>query len=114
MTEGSPLGIAMIGKDGKYKYFNLKFIRIFGYTIEGTPTGREWCKRVFPDKKYRNHIIAKWINDQEEYGVGESRPRQFTVICKDGSTKVIHFRPVTMENKDQFVIYEDVTEKSRL
>jgi len=108
------LGIAMLGKEGKYKYINPKFISIFGYTREELPTGREWFKRAFPDKKYRQHVISKWMNDQREFGIGESRPRHFNVTCKDGSTKVIHFRPVTMENKDQFVIYEDITEKSHL
>jgi PAS domain S-box-containing protein len=114
LTEGSPLGIAMLGKEGKYKYINPKFISIFGYAREEIPTGREWFKRAFPDKKYRQHVISKWMNDQREFGIGESRPRHFNVTCKDGSTKVILFRPVTMENKDQFVIYEDVTEKSHL
>jgi len=114
LTEKSPLGISMIQEDGRYLYLNPKFIEMFGYEIDDIPTGKEWFQKVFPDKEYRNHVISTWENDLKEFSIGESRPRNFDVTCKDGSTKEIHFRPVAMENKYQLVIYEDITEKNRL
>jgi len=113
LVEESPLGVSMIGKDGHYKYFNSKFIEIFGYTLEDIPTGREWFAKAYPDQEYRNQAISTWINDLKKAKHGSSRPRTFTVRCKDGSEKVIYFRPVTMEVGDQFVIYEDITERKQ-
>ena len=114
LVEESPLGISLIGKNGNYKYINPQFSKIFGYTIEDIPTGAVWFKKSFPGKIYRQNVIQTWIEDQKRIKVGQVRPRIFTVTCKDGSRKEIYFRVVTMENLDQFVIYEDITEKSKL
>jgi len=114
LVEESPLGVSLIGKDGSYRYLNPKFVEIFGYTLEEIPTGKEWFRKAYRDEKYRKEVLAAWMDDQKRYGIGESRPRTYQVTCKDGSKKVIHFRPVTMENGDQLVIYEDVTENQWL
>ncbi len=112
LVEESPLGISFIGKDGRYKYLNPQFEEMFGYTIADVPTGEEWFRKAYPDKKYRQQLVRVWNEDKNISGVGQSRPRVYTVTCKDGSSKEIHFRPVTLENLDQFVIYEDITEKT--
>jgi len=114
LVEESPLGVSLIGKDGRYRYLNPKFVEIFGYTLEEIPTGKEWFRKAYPDEKYRKEVLASWIDDHRRYGIGGARPRTYQVTCKDGSRKVIHFRPVTMESGDQLVIYEDVTETERL
>jgi len=113
LVEESPLGICLIGKDGQYKYVNNKFIDMFGYTLEDIPTGRDWFMKVYPDPKYRDQIISTWIRDLKETKIGESRPRLFSVTCKDGSEILTQFRPVSMETGEQFVIYEDLTEIKR-
>jgi len=114
MVEGSPLGVSFIGEKGNYKYVNPKFVEMFGYVLGDIPTGREWFEKAHPDREYRNQVISTWINDLKESGEGEARPRTFPVKCKDGSEKVVHFRPVTMETGDQMVVYEDITEKRHL
>lgn len=114
LVEQSPLGISLIGRDGRYKYLNPQFQNIFGYTIEDVPTGTAWFRQAFPDEQFRREVINVWKGDLQESGVGRSRPRVYSVFCKNGSRKNIQFRPVTLENLDQFVIYEDTTEKSML
>jgi len=111
LVEESPLGVSIIGRDGHYKYINPKFIEIFGYTLEDIPRGREWFRKAYPDQEYRSQVVSTWINDLKESKRGESRPRIFIVTCKDGLEKTIHFRPVTMETWEQFVIYENITER---
>jgi PAS domain S-box-containing protein len=113
LVEESPFGVSLIGKDGHYKYLNPKVVEVLGYDRKDIPTGQEWFNKAYPDPKYRNQVISTWINDLKGSKVGECRPRVFTVKCKDGSEKTIHFRPVTMETGDQFVIYEDITEQKR-
>ncbi len=114
LVEESPFGVSMVDKDGHYQYINPKFVEIFGYTLNDTPTGRDWFRKAFPDREYRHQVISTWISDLEGVTPDESRPRSFTVTCKDGSHRVILFRPVTVGSKDQFVIYEDITEKKCL
>ncbi len=116
LVEQLPMGVSIIkkSKEGHYEYINPKFIEMFGHTLEDIPTGKKWFRKAYPDPENRNQVISTWITDHKEFKVGEARPRIFTVTCKDGSEKVIHFIPVTMESGDQFVIYEDITERQQV
>ncbi|MBN1849488.1 MAG: PAS domain S-box protein [Deltaproteobacteria bacterium] len=113
LVEEFPFGVSLVSQDGKWEYLNTKFTEIFGYTLEDIPSGRDWFKKAHPDSRYREHVISTWINDQHESKVGEARERTFPVTCKDGSEKLIHFRPVGMETGERFVIFEDITEKKQ-
>jgi len=113
LVEKSPLGISLIGKDDRYKYINPMFVEIFGYTMEDIPTGREWFRKAYPDEEYRKQAISTWINDVKESEAEEFHPPVFTVKCKDGSEKAIHFRMVIMETGEQLVIYEDITDRKQ-
>jgi len=114
LVDASPLGVSLVGPDSHYKYFNPKFTEIFGYTLEDIPKGRDWFRMAYPDEAYRREVIAQWLNDLQEFPSGESRPRTFKAIGKDGAEKVIRFSPVSMETGDQLVIYEDITERKKL
>ncbi len=114
LTEKSPFGVSMIGENGRYLYLNPKFIEMFGYELKDIPSGKEWFQKAFPGSEYRKEVISTWVNDQESSEIGEARPRTFFTICKDNTEKLIHFRPVTLESKQQLVIYEDITERNRL
>jgi len=114
LVEKLPLGIALITKDSRYQYINPEFVEIFGYTLDDIPTGRKWFEKAFPDPHYRQEIISLWLKDLESHSVGQTRPRVFTVRCKDKAEKIIHFKPVTMEAGEQFVLYEDITARKKL
>ena len=114
LVEESPLGVSIISKDGRYTYLNPTFKAIFGYDLEDIPTGKSWFRKAFRDREYRGKVIFTWIQDLKEARPGVYRLRTFTVACKDGSEKTIHFRSVTMKTGDQFVLYEDVTERKKL
>jgi diguanylate cyclase (GGDEF)-like protein/PAS domain S-box-containing protein len=111
LVEEAPLAVALIGKDGHYKYVNSKFTEIFGYTLEDIPTGREWFQKAYPHEEYREHVVSTWLNDLKHAKRGEPRPRTFTVRCRNGSDKMIYFIPVLMESEDQCIIYEDITKR---
>ena len=110
LVEESPVGISLIGKDGTYKYLNSRFIELLGYTLNDIPTGREWFRKAYPDKKYRKEVISTWIEDIKQHAIGKSRPRKYTVTCKDGSEKIVQFNAVTLPNQDQMISCEDFTE----
>jgi two-component system cell cycle sensor histidine kinase/response regulator CckA len=111
LVDQSPLGVSFIDPDGRYAYLNPKFREIFGYTLEDIPTGRDWFSQAFPDPAYRRQVVSTWVEDQKRAGIGEARPRTFSVRCQDGTVKEIHFRPVALEEGRQLVIYEDITER---
>ncbi len=113
LTEELPLGVAIIDRSGRYRYLSPKFTEIFGYTLADIPTGKEWFAKAFPNAQYRREVRSVWMNELREAKIGESRPRTYSVICKDGREKIIHFRPVTLGTKDQLIIYEDISERSR-
>ena len=113
LVERFPLAVAIIDPEGKYTYVNPKFTELFGYTLEDTPTGKDWFKKVLRNPERRKEAIACWVEDLRKYPTGEIRPRVFPVTCKDGSEKLILFRTVTSEQGDHFVTYEDVTESRK-
>lgn len=114
LTEASPMGIALLNRDGRYKYINPKFVEIFGYQIDEISTGKIWFKKAFPDETYRREVISTWLNDKDKAPEGESRPRIYKAKCKDGSEKVINFQPVTLITGDQLVICEDISEAKHM
>jgi PAS domain S-box-containing protein len=113
VVEFSPFPAAIIDADGAYAFVNRQFTETFGYALEDIPTGREWFVKAFPDETYRREAIAAWQEDWGRAKQGQSRPRTFSVRCKDGEEKVILFRPVELCDGTQYVIYEDVTEDRR-
>jgi two-component system cell cycle sensor histidine kinase/response regulator CckA len=113
LAEQMPLGLSFISSDGNYEYVNPGFAKLMGYGLEDFSTGHEWFVKVFPDADYRRHVIDSWKNDLKNTRQGEARPREYSVTCKDGSKKIILFRPVTMNDGRQFVLYEDITERKK-
>jgi len=114
LAELSPLPISVIGKNGNYEFLNMKFVEVFGYTLNDLPDGKTWFRLAYPDPDYRAKVIATWKFDLADAEEHEIRPRNFTVRCKDGSDKEIVFLPATMYNGKQFIIYEDITERKRI
>ncbi|MDI6719216.1 MAG: PAS domain S-box protein [Methanomicrobiales archaeon] len=109
----SPYPIAIIDRNGEYCYINRKFTETFGYTRRDIPDGRAWFARAFPDPEYRRQAVETWKSDLARASVGEVRMREFDVRCKNGTVKPIVFRPVTLSDGNQYVTYEDMTEKRR-
>jgi PAS domain S-box-containing protein len=111
LTEDSPFALVMISKEGEFKYVNPKFIELFGYDLEDVPDGRTWFRKAYPDQAYRHQVIASWVGDLERAKPREKRPRTFTVSCKDGTEKIISFIPLQLDNGDNLMTCEDVTER---
>jgi len=114
LSEQSPMGMALIDRQGRYEYVNPAFVSIFGYTLKEVPTGADWFRSAFPDPDARREAIRAWKEDFARSSAGEARPRTLDVTCKDGARKSILFHPVTLSRGRQFVLYEDVTQQREL
>lgn len=111
LAEAAPLGISIISPNGRYRYINPKFQKMFGYTLEDIPTGREWFARAYPDPAYRKSVISDWKKEFQDLRPGEVRPRTFRVTCKDGREKLIKFRSVALATGDILLFYEDISQQ---
>jgi len=111
LAEQSPFGIAMIDASGRYIYVNPRFTEMLGYTLEDIGRGKTWFRLAYPDPPYRSLVIKTWSQDLKRSEREQPRPRTYTVTCKDGSTKIIHFRPLTLSDGMQLVFYEDITDR---
>ncbi|MBW2610728.1 MAG: PAS domain S-box protein, partial [Deltaproteobacteria bacterium] len=115
LGEDAPFGITMLDSDLRFEYLNPKFTEIFGYTKEDLPDKELWFEKAYPDESYREKVIDTWRGDLvEDVGVEEIKPRVFTVRCKDGQDKIIHFRAVALEDGRQLLTYEDITKKTKM
>jgi two-component system cell cycle sensor histidine kinase/response regulator CckA len=108
------MGIALMDKDNNYKYLNPKFVEMFGYRADEISTGREWLRKLYPDKDYRNIVIANWKSNLVKFGIREAKIQTHDVQCKDGSRKTIKFTSANMESGDQIIFCEDITGQKRL
>ncbi|MEI6135075.1 MAG: PAS domain S-box protein [Desulfomonile sp.] len=114
LAENSPFGTVMIDPDGSFSYVNPKFKEIFGYDLNDVPNGREWFRKAFPEADYRHKVISTWIEDFKPNAPGETRPRVFSVICKDGGQKIVHFRPVKLDSGEDLMTCEDITARKQI
>lgn len=113
LAQYSPIGMALIDKEGIFSYFNPKFKELFGYDLNEISCGGDWFRRAYPDPTYRHEVISSWINDSKDLGPGEKRPRIFKVTCKDRTEKIIKFVAVKLEDGGDLLTCEDITESKR-
>ena len=114
LVENSPLAMALVDSEGVIEYINLKAIEIFGYLPQDIPNMDRWWVQAYPDKKYRDEVIAQWSGLVGEALVNkrEIEQREYRVTCKNGSVKVVTIYGVWVGDK-VLAVFEDVTERKR-
>ena len=108
------MGIALIDAEGRYKYVNPVFKKLFGYSLQEIATGRYWFRKAFPEPQYRRQVVGAWINCLADPEIEMKRPRRYAVRCQDGTEKIIQFRLAPLKNGDHYIFYEDFTERRQL
>jgi PAS domain S-box-containing protein len=111
ITEHAPFGMALIDKDGTFRYINSKFNELFGYDLDEIPKGREWFNKAYPDPEYRQRAISAWIEDAKDKSSNTKVPRTFNVTCKNGTKKTIRFIFVKLDDDENLLACEDITEQ---
>ncbi len=114
LVENAPLAVLLLRQDGVFEYANQRFTEIFGYTQSEITCGREWFRKAFPDPENRHRVISHWIADQQAIREGRHSDYTYEVICRDGSQKIVLFRPVALPgDSGHLVIMEDISERKR-
>ena len=109
ILQKAPYGVVMMDRDGKYLYMNEELTKITGYTFEDVPTGRDWFRRAYPDKNYRENVIRSWKSDITRKGVLQI----FTIVCKNGKKRDVEFRPYYLDEGRYIVMLSDITKQKR-
>mgnify|MGYP002475847758 CR=1 FL=1 len=114
ITDNSPFPISIIDRSGNTLYVNNAFTGLFGYTREDIPTEKEWFEKAFPDSSESEcqDIMVALKQDLAGSVSHNAEPSVFPVTCKDGTVRQIHFCPITLVSGEQFVVYEDFTDKT--
>ena len=114
VVENSPLSMALVNSDGVIEYINLKAIETFGYLPQDIPNMDHWWVQAYPDKTYRDEVIAQWTGLVREALTHnhEIEQREYRVTCKNGSVKVAAIFGVWIADK-VLVIFDDITERKQ-
>ncbi len=107
-VERAPYGVLHVSATGKIEYLNRQFTAITGYTINSLPTVRTFLRKAFPNRRYRHEVLAEW-----KRSMGKGASAWFSVVCKDGSTREVEFRPTLFEEGRLVVMIFDVSERKR-
>jgi len=110
MTELAPYPISLIDCSGNYRFLNKKFEQLFGYTIQDIPTDKDWISKAFCDSTESTNITRTWKQDMKGSGTGVTH--KFPVTCKNGTVRQISIHPISLTRGEQFVVYEDLTDKT--
>ncbi|MGO9377131.1 MAG: PAS domain S-box protein [Dissulfurispiraceae bacterium] len=115
LIDRNPVAMAVADKDGKFSFFNNKFIETFGYTLEDISSVDEWWPRAYPDEEYRQKVINGWRTAANKAirGIKQMGHQEWRVTCKDGSFRDIEFSMASLQDFD-VVIFHDVTERKVL
>ena len=114
LGEDAPFGISIMDGNMRFEYLNPNFTQIFGYAIDDIPNKNSWFEKAYPEPTYRETVMSTWKKDKDEStGPTEIKPRIYTVHCKNGQDKIIHFRAVQLESSRQLITYEDISDRAR-
>ena len=115
LVDESPLSIALVGKDGQFKYLNPRFVGSFGYGLDDLSSWREWLEKACPDQQHRREMDRLRQQEPAEGGTAIFGVHPaLHVTCKDGTVLRVQARIALLAAGDQIVTFEDVSEQVRL
>jgi PAS domain S-box-containing protein len=109
-----PIAAYEIQPPKRFEFINPKFTEWFGYTIEDIPDIEHWKKAAYRDEAYFRQKEKEWhekLKKVQTGEMGEPRPLDVTIYCKDGSTKDLEMSFSTDANMC-YVTFNDVTERN--
>ena len=114
LMERVPIPLAVLNKNRKIIFVNDQFTRVFGYTLAEIPTLESWWRRAYPDAAYRRQVTENWETRVRRTADAriETEPREFSVICKDGTVRWVVITGINIED-DILAAFIDITERKR-
>ncbi|WP_018410331.1 response regulator [Methyloversatilis thermotolerans] len=109
-----PLPISLFERNGRIVYLNESFVATFGYTLDDIPDAETWFRLAYPDPVYREEVQRTWAQDLADapLAAGLVKSRPYSVICKDGSRKIVEIGGMMSEDPN-ITILSDITDRRR-
>lgn len=116
IIEASPVPFALNDENRNITYLNSAFTNTFGYTIDEISTLEDWWPKAYPDKVYREWVMATWqIHLEEAKKIGRTfEPIELNIVCKNGNIKTVIASAVSLDAKfedEHLVVLYDITER---
>jgi PAS domain S-box-containing protein len=114
-VDKSPRPMALVRPDGIIEYINQKAIEAFGYQPEDIPDMDKWWVKAYPDKEYRDEVIAQWMRLVGEARLNnrEIEKKEYHVTCKDGRVLVTSIYGIWVADK-VLAMFDDITDRKKL
>ena len=110
----APIPLGYFSSSGVPAFFNDRFVKVFGYTVDDVPTLEDWFQRAYPDMDYRNWVMENWadiVSRSMRTGT-DIEPMEYNVTCKDGTVRVVEISGIFLGN-DFLASFVDVTERKQ-
>lgn len=114
LSDNAPFGMILADEKGQFLYTNKKFTELFGYDRLDIPDNKSWIKNIFPTTKYRHNAKSIWTDELKKINPGEQKSKDFTVICKNGTQKIINFTFSILSSGGYLIACEDITNLKRV
>lgn len=115
LIEYAPIGLAVVGQDGRIRQANGHCRSLLGYRPEDMRSLDDWWQNAFPDAETRKAAVeaAQRMTEQSRDTCTASGPQQFDVVCADGTTKNIAFHYVDFGDVGLWTLI-DITDHYRI
>lgn len=110
----NPIPLGMVDLEGKVKFINDKFIKLFGYQLSDIPSLNEWFIVGYPDEVYRKWVKENWENDLSNAlnNKTDIKPKVYTIARKDGVPLKVDVSGIIMEDSI-LVAFLDITDRMK-
>jgi PAS domain S-box-containing protein len=114
IIEQAHIAMAVVSMEGVIEYINRKAVKVFGYQHKDIPNMNRWWEQAYPDKNYREEIVADWMGRIQKALTegGEIAGNEYQVTCKNGDIKTILISGVPVSDKI-FVLFDDITGRKK-
>lgn len=91
---------------------NQRFIDVFGYDIDDTPTLAAWWLNAYPDPQYRAQVQQQWQQAMIDARINNTdiEPQDYQVSCKNGEQITMEISG-TIIGHEFLAIFKDATQR---
>jgi diguanylate cyclase (GGDEF)-like protein/PAS domain S-box-containing protein len=118
LIESSPIPYILMNGKQDVTFVNLAFIKTYGYTVEDISTVEAWRNKAYPNKQYREQIIAAWKAYVKEFWSSNDivPPLEINIQSKNGAThtalaSLTSDRLTTNRGSEYTIVLYDITER---
>lgn len=106
-----PVAVAWAHYDGRFRFINRKFSRMFGYTLEDLSTVQDWINKCYAIADQVTIIDNFWQTQRSPSSKpAEIEDTELEIVCKDGSTKTVLSGRIVLPNLGGAIsTFQDIT-----